>query len=253
NLARAATGDSELQELASNPMLLTSMAIVHQQNRELPRKRAEVYAKAIEVLLIKCPRAGEEVTPALADILARYPALMRAMHRLAFVAHESNEGRGDGKREATDLPRMIALDQLEQEFRDPHLAIEFLDYVDQRAGLLVGRGGGSGDIPSTYAFVHRTFQEFLAGCELVIRRGVKGIREKFKGGDHWYLAAQFGVEHCLFNEANGDIFGAEFAFLGWRLWGLRHPAAGSMKFDPERCSSLRFSRLGRASGHNRQR
>ena len=210
NLAAAATSDAKLQELAANPMLLTSMAIVHQQNRQLPRKRAEVYDRAIQVLLTKWPsakrRGGETISRQLDELLARETKLVRAMRRLAFVAHESNEGQTDERREASDLPRKAAVHELEQEFRNLALAGEFLDYVDQRAGLLIGRGGGGAGIPATYAFAHRTFQEFLAGCELVIRLRTKGIRAKLKGGDYWYLAAQFGIEHCLFNEPSGDIF-----------------------------------------------
>lgn len=206
-LCRAATADKELRALAGNPMLLTCMAIVHQQDRGLPRERVKVYARAVELLLKRWPAAkgkdvGEPLSPALAGFLERTTDLVLLMRRLAFVAHEHNEGAGKGE-EAGDLPRPLALATLEKQFGDHALANEFLDYIDQRAGLLVGRCGATGNLPATYAFVHRTFQEYLAGCHLICELEVADLRTKLGGGDYWYLAAQFGIENCLYNEPCG--------------------------------------------------
>ncbi|MEZ4558462.1 MAG: hypothetical protein R2854_18880 [Caldilineaceae bacterium] len=45
---------------------------------------------------------------------------------------------------------------------DLSLADRFLNYVDQRAGVLVGEGGSEkSGRPHTYRFPHRTFQEYL--------------------------------------------------------------------------------------------
>jgi formylglycine-generating enzyme required for sulfatase activity len=71
--------------------------------------------------------------------------------------------------------------------------------VDQRAGLLVGRGGAPGQ-PSSYAFAHRTFQEYLAGCYLVnLRRPEKEIEKLAGEPEFWSLAVQLGAEELFYN------------------------------------------------------
>ena len=48
---RQAALSVHLRELASNPMLLTTMAIVHQSQVGLPRERVRLYSQAVDVLL----------------------------------------------------------------------------------------------------------------------------------------------------------------------------------------------------------
>jgi len=50
DLKEAALSES-LLELSSNPLLLTTMAIVHQKNVGLPRERVRLYKLAVETLL----------------------------------------------------------------------------------------------------------------------------------------------------------------------------------------------------------
>ena len=42
---------NDLRELVENPMLLTTMAIIHQMEVGLPRERVRLYSLAVEVLL----------------------------------------------------------------------------------------------------------------------------------------------------------------------------------------------------------
>ena len=89
---------------------------------------------------------------------------------------------------------------------------EFLNYIDQRAGLLVGKGGGddggAGQIPErrplSYHFPHRTFQEYLAGCYLV---SLPDVAEEYwqhaELGDGWDIAAQLGGEELYYNSSSG--------------------------------------------------
>jgi len=85
------------------------------------------------------------------------------------------------------------------------LASEFLDYVDQRAGLLVGRGGAA-DQSTSYSFPHRTFQEYLAGCYIIgLREAGRELFHRASEGDHWSLAAQLGAEELYFNRHNPNL------------------------------------------------
>jgi hypothetical protein len=89
---------------------------------------------------------------------------------------------------------------------DPTRAARFLDYVDQRAGLLVGQGGEPGR-PANYTFPHRTFQEYLAGCHLLEGGDADRVRAFYARaaeGDRWNLAATLGAEELRFNTRNGE-------------------------------------------------
>lgn len=198
-----ATRSGDLQELASNPMLLTTMAIIHQREIGLPKERVRLYDRAVAVLLSQWQRRkGGGPSPRLDKLLNDDLKLRTVMERLALAAHEQRQSS------ETDLSRAKLLVLLDEpaHLGDVGLAQEFLDYVDQRAGLLIGRGGGEGR-PQSYTFPHRTFQEYLAGCALMI--GARGVRRSYWArageGDAWHLAAQLGAEELLYNRRNEEM------------------------------------------------
>ncbi len=157
DLAAAATSGN-LRELAENPMMLTAMAIIHQKDVGLPRQRVCLFQKVVEVLL-RCwqqEKMGEkELAPSaeLRAVLLDNRRLLPIMQRLAYAAHQTK------RKDRADLPQGRALELLKGEQYLGHngLASEFLDYVDQRAGLLVGQGGDLRH-PLTYSFPHRNFR-----------------------------------------------------------------------------------------------
>ena len=203
----AAAVSAELIELAENPMMLTAMAIIHQKEIGLPRQGVCLYKEVVEVLLRRWQKekVGEKElapSPALRAVLLDNWRLLPIVQHLAYEAHQvQRQGRG-----AADLSRGVALALLEQ---DQYLgssarAEEFLDYVDQRAGLLVGQGGDLRH-PTTYSFPHRTFQEYLAGCYLIGQRDV--VRTLFAHaaeGDDWGLAVRLGVQDLLYNRMGAN-------------------------------------------------
>jgi len=201
DLTRAAISDN-LREISSNPMMLTSMAIIHQKEIGLPKERVRLYKLVVDVLLRRWQKykVGEKQlapSPELAAFMLDEIRLLNVMERLAYEAHQA----GRGEKENADLPRMRALEILEQKeyMQSLRLAEEFLDYVDQRAGLLKGNGGEL-EKPTSYSFPHRTFQEYLAGCYMVRDRNPwREYYGRAAEGDHWSLAAQLGAEELYFN------------------------------------------------------
>lgn len=191
----------DLRELAANPMLLTTMAIIHQRDIRLPSERVQLYSLAVEVLARRWQKGK---TGELAVFLKDNLRLRAALERLAYEAHVMGKGNGA----TADLPRGKALEFLEQpEFLGTtSLADEFLNYVDQRAGLLVGRGGRPGQ-PQVYSFPHRTFQEYLAGCFLLSGRDSGRQAREFymhaAEGDYWRLAARLAMEELRYNDRRG--------------------------------------------------
>jgi hypothetical protein len=140
--------------------------------------------------------AGLMTHPGLAAVLTTPGRLRAVVEGLAYTAHRYPQAGADG-----DLPWGNALTFLEgpDYLQDAGVASAFLDYVDQRAGLLVGQGGELGK-HTTYRFPHRTFQEYLAGCYLVGQRN-KGrvFFQHASEGDVWGLATQLGAEELLSN------------------------------------------------------
>ncbi|MEA3397401.1 MAG: NACHT domain-containing protein, partial [Chloroflexota bacterium] len=198
DLQRAALS-GDLRKLASNPMLLTTMALIHQREVGLPKERVRLYSLAVQVLLTRWQqRKGLAVSPELATVLGDDLKLRSILERLAYAAHQGQEHS-----RAADLQRKDLLEILEDPLYlgDVGLAAEFLDYVDQRAGLLVGQGGDDeGHAPQTYAFPHRTFQEYLAGCYMAGQWDALDVYWHHAGeGDAWYLAALLGGEDLRYN------------------------------------------------------
>ena len=81
-----------LHELASNPMLLTTMAIIHQQETRLPKERVRLYNRAVEILLWRWERErfGEADLmsyPGLASVLTTPERLRKVVEGLAYTAH----------------------------------------------------------------------------------------------------------------------------------------------------------------------
>lgn len=185
------------RDLVQNPLLLTTMAVVHFNDADLPRERVKLYKRAAEVLLKRWQqhRAGKAGLLETLGIGGRelYPALWE----LAYHAHSTA-----GSEKAADLPRSKAIEILERHFAALEKPWEkaniFLEYVDQRAGILVGRGGLE---KTVYAFPHRTFQEYFAGTYLTKRREGfdRELLKKLEHGDYWQVAAQLGLEDLLHN------------------------------------------------------
>lgn len=195
---------SDLQELASNPMLLTTMAILHQRDVGLPRERVRLYRQAVDVLLRRWQiQQGVKVSPELDALLIDALRIRAAVEKLAYEA-QCSQSRSS---QMSSLARKDVLAWLESPnyLGDVAVADQFLDYIDQRAGLLVGLGGGD-NRPSAYSFPHRTFQEYLAGCYLVSGRGIsREYRERAREGDFWYLAACLGAEELYYNRRNIEV------------------------------------------------
>ena len=198
DLAAAAVSD-ELDELAENPMLLTTMALIHQRGHGLPDQRFKLFSEAIEILLWKWQeeKGGEyNVSEQLAHVLGNKRRIRESLMRLAYASHsEPSEGQ-----EFADISRLQALEILTKaEYLGSWpMANEFLDYVDQKAGLFQGRGGsGTDEHPLSYGFPHRQFQEYLAGCYIAGQDLDVILEDKAKEGDFWYEAIKLGLESKL--------------------------------------------------------
>jgi hypothetical protein len=156
----------DLRPLASNPLLLTVMALVHTHRGHLPAARALLYEEMVDILLWRWEQVklGGEEEPRLRRLLLEVGRsnvdLKRALWELAFRAHtKSQEGDEKGTADIGELTLVKALAQLHPE-EDWGWAQKLVEQMKERAGLLVERQ------PGIFTFPHRTFQEYLAGSYL---------------------------------------------------------------------------------------
>jgi formylglycine-generating enzyme required for sulfatase activity len=154
-------------ELARRPLLLTLIAGLHAwKSGQLPEKREELYHMAVELLLdmwekpkiIERDGQVKVIQKSLTEWLNTDRQKIRDyLNQLAFGAHRAQSKEQD----TADISEKQLLQGLLSISEDPDTKPKRLvKYLHERAGILVSKGGG------VYAFIHRSFQEYLAACWL---------------------------------------------------------------------------------------
>ena len=156
---QAATHRPDLAPLAKSPLQLTMMASLHFSWGRLPDDRVELYQEMVRLLLVRWQEArlgeGAGVTQ-----LVSAGDLESALERVAFVAHRAQEGP-DGPADVSEVMlRSVLKDYLDGSWDRAGAVVAF---ISERAGLLLERE------PGTYAFPHRSYQEYLAGSYLAVQ------------------------------------------------------------------------------------
>ena len=161
-LTQAIEGDPGIHRLATNPLLLTIIAMVNWRGRKLPNRRAELYDIACETLIENWPlhRLGvaldaEQIETVLAPI--------------AYHIFATEEGQYISERDL--MPKLTAAIREEQggtayEARKASRAL--LDTLSEQSGIFLERGYDELGDP-VYGFLHLTFLEYLTACHLAVR------------------------------------------------------------------------------------
>ncbi|MDZ8137842.1 MAG: HEAT repeat domain-containing protein [Nostoc sp. DedQUE04] len=166
SLKKALAAQERIKLLARNPLLLTIIALIHRYDAHLPRQRHKLYEQAVDTLLINW-----DVNKGIESWKLKYIKLddiKILMQHLAYWIHSQGE-TGD-KEGGTLIDRDELITQLSKYIREcnyqvkKHQAQEeakrLVDQITERCGLLNEQG------QDRYAFVHKTFQEYLAGEEI---------------------------------------------------------------------------------------
>ncbi len=189
----------DLLPLTRNPLLLTLTATLHANRGRLPEDRADLYNESVDLLMLRWNRqigADKALLDELAIPSLKLSDLREVLEELAFKVHEESMGVGEDISSAqrqNDDTADIGEDRLVRAFR-PLLndsrdkAAVVVDYIEKRAGLLIGQGEKKGE--RQFTFPHRTFQKFLAACFLAAQDNfpTECARLARAAPGHWQMA-----------------------------------------------------------------
>ncbi len=163
-LMAAVEANPEAETFAGSPLMLTVLAVVYWNRRQLPEQRAELYDAALEYLLESRGGMSSHPTP------LRRECLQAAA--LALFQHEEGVQRSLGRPEVAEAVAPIL-------GADPAEAIRFLEEEELYSGVLVSRSAGEVE------FWHLMFQEYLAALEIAGRDDGWSIVAPHLADDRW--------------------------------------------------------------------
>ncbi|MHC5764440.1 MAG: HEAT repeat domain-containing protein [Nostoc sp.] len=166
SLKKALATQERIKLLARNPLLLTIIALIHRYDAHLPRQRHKLYEQAVDTLLINWDENKGIESRKLNYI--QLDDIKTLMQHLAYWIH--SQGESGDKEGGTLIDKDELITQLSQYIRECNYQVQkhqaqeeakrLVDHITERCGLLNEQG------QDRYAFVHKTFQEYLAGEEI---------------------------------------------------------------------------------------
>ena len=166
SLKQALDGNDRIKLLARNPLLLNIIVLIHRYQARLPKERYKLYNSAIETLLTAWD-TNKEISGYKELRYLDLDDLRRLMEILAYWVHQ--QGSTKDKEGGTLISREALIDKLTQQiqifkqietYEAEKEAKRFVNYIRDRTGLLNEQGS------DVYAFVHKTFQEYLCAQEI---------------------------------------------------------------------------------------
>ena len=157
DLLRAVATNPGVRALATNPLLLTILAVMKRQGAELPDRRVALYKTCIETLIRHWNLVRSLTGRAVAS--RDEAATLKILAPLALWMHEASPGIGLVNE--WELERKLeSLFGAQGHELPEDAARRFLSDVRESTALLLDKGG------KQYGFIHLTFQEYLAGVAL---------------------------------------------------------------------------------------
>ena len=155
----------ELRKLASNPLLLTVMAVVNTHKGRLPDARALLYEQTVEILLWQWEQTSKERKTGLLELLLETECSPRdfeqVIWKLAYEAHAQTDVNNEDEESLAGISELKLQKSLAALNKNNlNWAAGVIEAMKLRAGLLLERDN------NVFTFPHRSFQEFLAGTYL---------------------------------------------------------------------------------------
>ena len=144
DMGRALTRSRPVRRIATNPQMLTMLAVLFVAANRLPEQRALLYHECVEWLIKR-----------RADGLAAYGGIRAALSHLQAIARGFQEARDAHGQHRDALERDAVIELLRKRTQtDRYEAGELLHGLEVNVGLIVADG-------ARVRFHHRTFQEYL--------------------------------------------------------------------------------------------
>lgn len=161
---------ARIYTMTHNPLLLTTICLVHRDRGELPDRRVVLYQDAVSVLLERWRRVTK-------DLPVTFPAreARQVLQPVAWWMHQE-QGRTRAKTEELEAPVAKGLEVVG---RGQVSARAFLETIRDESGLLTGWG------VEEFGFMHLGFQEYL------VARAIRARAFERPEQLRW-LAARFG-------------------------------------------------------------
>ncbi len=166
DLGRAVFTNPNVTTLARCPLLLTILALIHQQGSSMPDRRVDLYRLCVEALAETWNRSrsltGREVDVYLGSEKLDERFVVNLLGPAALWMQEHQPG---GLVERSDLEQQLARTLAQSDgltaARARRLARSFIDLMQYDTGLLQERGY------QRFGFLHLTFEEYLAARALL--------------------------------------------------------------------------------------
>jgi NACHT domain len=178
DLQKAFARNERIRLLAKNPLLLTIITLIHRYQAELPRQRCKLYEKAVETLLTSWDSGKEIKLYTQVLLFLKSDDLLYVLKKLAYWIHtqgSTGETEGGTLIDKDELIRWLRKEIQTLKKCEAHEAKgeaeRFIDFIQRRTGLLNEQGR------DRYAFVHKTFQEYLTAEEIFDRADVEDDTE----------------------------------------------------------------------------
>ncbi|MGF1644214.1 MAG: trypsin-like peptidase domain-containing protein, partial [Thiotrichales bacterium] len=210
-----------LRRIAGNPLLLTLTTAMFCKEGEtaLPRDRAELYRICLEALLTrweeKLDYPDATKVYSIHDATLSEADLNAALDQIGFQAHLGLTQAGAAAQDSGDLPQALIEHAFSSRLGQGYSAAHVVDYLRNKTGLLLARDDGK------FAFIHRSFREFLAARYLTLTdsiRDLNQVRDATRKDPGWWrevlaLAARLG-----------DRCGGVMTVTDWLTYLLRFDA-----------------------------
>lgn len=152
--------------LATNPLLMTIIAMIHYKGKKLPNKRVELYDISTETFLEYWVQMRMDDESKLKD----KSEIIEILAPIAFQIHESKSNALIEEKEFVEsfLVNFKNIHTSTSDMEAKRECREFIDFLREEAGFFYEKGEDE-EGNRFYGFIHLTFQEYLAAIELVSR------------------------------------------------------------------------------------
>jgi hypothetical protein len=150
-LARQLESRRHLRTLASSPLLCALLCALNlDRHKQLPPDRMKLYEASLELLLER--RDAERDLPVVQDLQMATKSKLTILQHLAWWL--TLNGRSEASRSEAITQVSLAIDRMPDVSDDPAVV---LGYLIERSGVI------REPVADRIDFIHRTFQEYLAG------------------------------------------------------------------------------------------